>query len=151
MPGFHQVTIDFCDCRMNGIVPHHIQLLQAGWFPSTFNHPQTAFTFCCLNFYHELTLQRKVNAYDFCQSLLRLTDSLELNKTSVCFFFKILFLIQCLLSFVAEPYGRHDPTIDTITYINPLELCHSSTVCDKGRHTKWCSHMKYYMTNRMAV
>ena len=84
--GIHQVVIDFCDCRINGIVPHHIQLLRAGWFPSTFIRPQTAFTFHCLDFYHELTLQSKVNAYDFCRSLLQLTDSLELNKTSVCSF-----------------------------------------------------------------
>jgi hypothetical protein len=85
--GIHKVAIDFCDCRTNGIVPHHIQLLRAGWFPATFVRPQTAFTFHCLDFYHELTLQSKVNAYDFCRSLLRLTDSLELNKTSVFFFF----------------------------------------------------------------
>jgi CxC2 like cysteine cluster associated with KDZ transposases len=83
LPGFHQVNIDFCDCHTNEIVPHHIQLLRAGWFPSTFIRPQIVFTFHCLDFYHELTLQSKVNAYDFCRSLLRLTDSLELNKTSV--------------------------------------------------------------------
>ena len=68
--GIHQVVIDFCDCHINGIIPHHIQLLGAGWFPSTFICLQTAFTFCCLDFYHELTLQSKVNAYDFCRSLL---------------------------------------------------------------------------------
>jgi CxC2 like cysteine cluster associated with KDZ transposases len=84
--GTHNVAIDFCDCRTNGTIPHHIQLLRAGWFPATFIRPQTAFTFHCLDFYHELTLQSKVNAYDFCRSLLRLTDSLELNKTSVCLF-----------------------------------------------------------------
>ena len=84
--GIQMVAIDFCDCRTNGIIPHHIQLLRAGWFPATFIHPQTAFKFHCLNFYHELTLQSKVNAYDFCRSLLRLTDSLELNKTSICLF-----------------------------------------------------------------
>src|ERR1700678_4112099 len=63
-----------------------IMFLRAGWFPATFNRPQTTFTFRCLDFYHELTLQSKVNAYDFFRSLLRLTDSLELNKTSVCLF-----------------------------------------------------------------
>ena len=68
--GIHKVAIDFCDCRTYGIIPHHIQLLRAGWFPSTFIRPQTAFTFHSLDFYHELTLQSKVNAYDFCQSLL---------------------------------------------------------------------------------
>ena len=94
--GIHNVAIDFCDCRTNGIIPHHIQILRAGWFPSTFVCPQTAFTFHCLDFYHELTLQSKVNAYDFCRSLLRLTDSLELNKTSVSF---LLILVESKKNF----------------------------------------------------
>ena len=27
--GIHQVVIDFCNCHINGIVPHHIQILWA--------------------------------------------------------------------------------------------------------------------------
>ena len=81
--GIHSVAIDFCNCCTNGIIPHHIQLLWTGWFPAAFIFPQTAFTFCCLHFYHELTLQSKIKAYDFCQSLLQVTDNLELNKTLV--------------------------------------------------------------------
>ena len=87
LSGVHCVAVDFCDCRQNGIVPRHIQLLRAGWFPATFNRPQNAFTFRCLDFYHELTLQGKVNAYDFCHTVLRLTDSLELEQTPVGFDF----------------------------------------------------------------
>jgi hypothetical protein len=83
--GIHSIAIDFCDCRTNGIIPCHIQILRTGWFPATFDRPQTVFTFNCLDFYHELTLQGKVNAYDFCRTLRRLTDSLELNDISVCF------------------------------------------------------------------
>jgi hypothetical protein len=99
--GIHQVAIDFCDCRTNGTIPHHIQLLRAGWFPATFIRPQTTFTFRCLDFYHELTLQSKVNAYDFCRSLLRLTDSLELNKTSVR-----LFRLRLKSNFKTHPFFR---------------------------------------------
>ena len=69
---------------MNGIIPHHIQILRTGWFPATFNHPQKVFTFNCLNFYHELTLQGKVNAYDFCQTLQHLTDTVA-QKTAPMF------------------------------------------------------------------
>ena len=83
LSGIHQVAINFCDCCENGIVPQHIQLLQAGWFPATFNRPKTAFTFSCLDFYHELTLQGKVNAYDFCHTLHHITDNLNFNSTSV--------------------------------------------------------------------
>ena len=83
--GIHCIAVDFCDCRTNGTIPRHIQLLRAGWFPATFIRPQTVFTFKCLDFYHELTLQGKVNAYDFCRTLHSLTDSLELNNISVRF------------------------------------------------------------------
>jgi len=81
--GIHSIALDFCDCHKNGIVPSHIQLLRAGWFPATFNRPKTAFTFRCLDFYHELTLQGKVTIYDFSRTLLRITDNLELDKKSV--------------------------------------------------------------------
>ena len=102
--GIHNVAIDYCNCRTNGIIPHHIQLLRAGWFPATFIRPQTAFTFHCLDFYHELTLQSKVNAYNFCRSLLRLTDSLELNKTTVCLFSFEWRLETILTPFLGSPH-----------------------------------------------
>jgi CxC2 like cysteine cluster associated with KDZ transposases len=34
--GIHNVAIDFCNCRTNGIIPHHIQLLRSGWFSKIF-------------------------------------------------------------------------------------------------------------------
>ena len=102
--GIHKVAIDYCNCRTNGIVPHHIQLLRAGWFPATFVRPQTAFTFHCLDFYHELTLQSKVNAYDFCRSLLRLTDSLELDKTSVCLIILMMVFFENSHAFLGPPH-----------------------------------------------
>ena len=61
--GIHKVAIDFCNCHTNGIIPHHIQLLRAGWLPATFIHPQTAFTFHCLDFYHELMHMTFANLY----------------------------------------------------------------------------------------
>jgi hypothetical protein len=84
--GIHSVEVVFCDCRQNGIIPNHIQLLRAGWFPATFNRPQAVFTFQCLDFYHELTLQGKVPIYDFSRTLLRITDSLVLEHQSVSSF-----------------------------------------------------------------
>src|SRR5271155_1406731 len=102
--GIHNVAINYCNCRTNGIIPHHIQLLRAGWLPATFNRPKTAFTFHCLDFYHELTLQSKVNAYDFCRSLLRLTDSLELDKTSVCLIILMMVFFENSHAFLGPPH-----------------------------------------------
>jgi hypothetical protein len=58
--------------------------MRAGWFPVTFNRPQTAFTFDMLNTFHELTLQEKTTLYDFYYTILRKTDNGKLEKTTVC-------------------------------------------------------------------
>ncbi|KAH9965071.1 hypothetical protein BGW80DRAFT_1255055, partial [Lactifluus volemus] len=79
--GVHYISVDFCDCRTNGFIHQRTQLLRARWFPATFNRPKTAFTFDCLDTFHELTLQGKTPLYDFYHTVLHKTDNLELNKT----------------------------------------------------------------------
>ncbi|KAI0245298.1 hypothetical protein BJV78DRAFT_1277455 [Lactifluus subvellereus] len=79
--GVHHISVNFCDCQMNGIIHQCTQLLRARWFPATFNRPKTAFTFDCLDTFHELTLQGKTPLYDFYHTVLHKTDNLELNKT----------------------------------------------------------------------
>ncbi|KIL55027.1 hypothetical protein M378DRAFT_49831, partial [Amanita muscaria Koide BX008] len=76
--GIHYISVDFCDCR---IIHQRTQLLRARWFPATFNRPKTAFTFDCLDTFHELTLQGKTPLYDFYHTVLHKTDNLELHKT----------------------------------------------------------------------
>ncbi|KAM6492465.1 hypothetical protein JOM56_012189, partial [Amanita muscaria] len=77
--GVHFVTVDFCNCVSNGYMPTRTQILRAGWFPATFNCPKTAFTFTCLDFFHELMLQGKTTVYDFYHTVLRRTDNLGLD------------------------------------------------------------------------
>ncbi|KAF8501150.1 hypothetical protein F5888DRAFT_1582595, partial [Russula emetica] len=72
--GVHYISVDFCDCRTNRFVHERNQLLCACLFPATFNRPQTAFTFDCLNTFHELTLQGKTPLYDFYHTILHKTD-----------------------------------------------------------------------------
>ena len=62
-----------------------VEILCQGWFPATFNWPQTSFTFECLEFFHELTLQGKVNLYDFYHTLLQITDNANLSNTIVSY------------------------------------------------------------------
>ncbi|KAL5476488.1 hypothetical protein ACEPAI_3345 [Sanghuangporus weigelae] len=71
--GFHSVDIDFCRC--GEFVPYHIQLLRSRLFSASRKRPRTAFTFDVLDLFHELTLQSKINAHDFYQSMLRRTDN----------------------------------------------------------------------------
>ena len=68
------------------MVLQRTQIIRAGWFPATFDRPQTAFTFESLDTFHELTLQGKTSLYDFYYTVLHKTDNLELNTTIVSFY-----------------------------------------------------------------
>lgn len=64
-------------------MPARTQLLREGWFPATLSRPQTVFTFECLEFFHELTLQGKTSLYDFYHTLIRRSDNAGLSPTIV--------------------------------------------------------------------
>ncbi|KAF9488374.1 hypothetical protein BDN71DRAFT_1513111 [Pleurotus eryngii] len=79
--GIHIVNMAFCRCYMPGLPGHHReQLLQHGLFLATLKVPQAAFTFDVLNTFHKLTLQSKIAAYNFYQSLERKTDSANIQN-----------------------------------------------------------------------
>lgn len=71
--GYHSLRIS--QCRCSGSPPAYKQYLRGNLFPATYRRPQTAFTFEVLELFHELTLQSKVNAYDFFKTLGRVTDN----------------------------------------------------------------------------
>jgi hypothetical protein len=81
--GVCYISLDFCDCWMNGFIHQHTQLLCACWFPATFIWLKTAFTFNCLDTFYELTSQEKTPLYNFYHMVLHKTDNLGLNKTVV--------------------------------------------------------------------
>ncbi|PPQ72949.1 hypothetical protein CVT25_004565 [Psilocybe cyanescens] len=62
-----------------------MQLLQKHWFLATTKCSQTAFTFNCLDTFHELTLQGKTNLYDFYHVLLRRTDNANVSPSIYCY------------------------------------------------------------------
>ena len=84
LAGAQDVNIDYCGCE-DIPLSKTVQILRQGWFPATFDRPQTAFTFECLGFFHELTLQGKTNLYDFYHTLLRVTDNANLTSTIVSY------------------------------------------------------------------
>ncbi|KAF7297874.1 C2H2-type domain-containing protein [Mycena chlorophos] len=70
--GIHQVALDYCGCP--GSEEHHLQLLRSRLFPATTRRPQTCATFACLDRCTVFSLKPKMNAFDFYDSLERLTD-----------------------------------------------------------------------------
>ncbi|KIJ89697.1 hypothetical protein K443DRAFT_117632 [Laccaria amethystina LaAM-08-1] len=72
--GPHFVTIDYCHCSDDPLT-NWTQLLREQWFPATLTCPQTVFTFDSLETFHELTLQGKMNLYDYYNTLIRRFDN----------------------------------------------------------------------------
>lgn len=79
--GIHEVSVDFCGCE--NILPHYIQILRARWFPATVLQPRTAATFRLLHFFHILSLQAGISAYEFYTSLARRTSNTGLEVPKV--------------------------------------------------------------------
>ena len=70
--GVHHVNVQFCACTEDAQwVEKYRQLLRVGWYPASFQRPKTVFTFDVLDTYHKLTLQGKLNLYDFYSSILQ--------------------------------------------------------------------------------
>jgi len=79
----HRVNINYCGCHPENPLDRCVQLLRKRWFPATLIWPETAFTFDCLDTFHESTLQGKGNLYDYYHMLLRKTDNANLSATIV--------------------------------------------------------------------
>ena len=53
------------------------------WYPASFSRPRTAFSFDLLETYHKLTLQGKLNLYDFYHAIMQKSDNQGHLKTTV--------------------------------------------------------------------
>ncbi|KAG6876851.1 hypothetical protein C0992_011551 [Termitomyces sp. T32_za158] len=69
--GIHEVIVKYCDCMPS--IPRNIQLLRARLFPATIVYPKTAATFQLLEHFQLLSFMSKVSAFEFYQTLARLT------------------------------------------------------------------------------
>ena len=82
--GWHKLQVQFCTCGNSA--PWHEryrQLLRMRWYPASFNRPRTAFTWDLLETYHKLTLQGKLNLYDFYFAIMQKSDNQGRSKPVV--------------------------------------------------------------------
>lgn len=79
--GIHHVCIQFCDCTAKTYLPN--QLMRARLFPATVSNPKTAATYRLLEQFHILRTQSKISAYEYYQSLARLTDNVSVENPPV--------------------------------------------------------------------
>lgn len=76
--GVHPCKILFCACvspTLFGTMPDAAQLLHFGLFPGSWSVPSTVYTLHVLRDFHLLSLQSKLNSYDYVQYLCRTTDN----------------------------------------------------------------------------
>ncbi|KAF7790015.1 hypothetical protein EIP86_000963 [Pleurotus ostreatoroseus] len=79
--GIHPVTLQFCNCdRVHNAGTRTQQLLRHELYGATTIDPSTCCTLRLLEQFHILTLQSKINAYDFYLSLEKLTDNTGRRK-----------------------------------------------------------------------
>ncbi|KAL0563357.1 hypothetical protein V5O48_018711, partial [Marasmius crinis-equi] len=69
--GIHIINLDFCGCSE---IVHHIQILEAGWWPASFKDPRTAASLELLQNFHITNLQSQIPPTDFYRSLVQMTD-----------------------------------------------------------------------------
>jgi len=98
--GWHKLRIKFCKCGASNVSDEHYrQLLRMRWYPASFHRPKTAFTFDILETYHKMTLQGKLNLYDFYHAIMQKSDNQGRSKPVVSFWItKCLFTRVSLLT-----------------------------------------------------
>ncbi|KAL0571778.1 hypothetical protein V5O48_010190 [Marasmius crinis-equi] len=78
--GIHTITLDFCGCKMGKDIAHHLQLMEMGWWPSSYKDPRSASTFELLRSFHITNLQCQTAPTDFYQALEQMTDGTGMDK-----------------------------------------------------------------------
>lgn len=71
--GVFEHCVRFCRCL--GAMSEHEQLFKHRLFPSTFDRPETAFTFDLLDYFSVDSMECKTSAQSFFQKLRRVTDN----------------------------------------------------------------------------
>ena len=84
--GVHNIKIGFCACpdpSTGSPRPDAVQLLASGFWPASWDRPQTVFTIQVLKDFTLLSNQAHVNAHDYYEVLRRKTDNVGSHKVTV--------------------------------------------------------------------
>ena len=73
--GQHIVQVCFCKCSKHGFLENFHQLLRLRLYPASAHSPKTVSTFDFLDTYHKISLQGKLNLYDFYNTIMQKTDN----------------------------------------------------------------------------
>ena len=85
--GIHRFDVRFCRCtdaKTGEQVPAAIQLIRAGFWPGSWDRPETAYTISGLRDHQLLSFQSQLSTHDYVQYLVRLTDNVCPDDVPVC-------------------------------------------------------------------
>ncbi|KAG1844600.1 hypothetical protein F4604DRAFT_1884427 [Suillus subluteus] len=106
--GIHELALDFCSCE--SALSHVKQLLRARWYPATSADPKSAATFRLLQNFHMLTFESKVSAFEYWQTLARLTDNTGIKPCKDRYDSLLRMIKQWRNLKLLKRFGRgHDP------------------------------------------
>ena len=71
-------------CSHSSFLEPFRQLLRFRLYPASILRPKTAFTFDLLDTFHKLSMQAKLNLYDFYNVVMQKTDNSGRTKAKVC-------------------------------------------------------------------
>ena len=89
LSGHHTVCVRFCKCSKSGFLESFRQLLRVSWYPASVLRPHTVFTFDLLDTDHKVSLQGKLNLYDFYNAIMQKTDNHGGSKPKVWVFLSV--------------------------------------------------------------
>ena len=94
--GVHEVGLDFCGCE--SAQPHITQLLRVRLFPATTLDPTSAATFRALEYFQMLSFESKVSAWEFYNTVARLTDNTgtRVLKVGKVVLYSNTFVLTCI-------------------------------------------------------
>ncbi|KAG6835952.1 hypothetical protein H0H93_012949 [Arthromyces matolae] len=75
--GIHSPSVSYCACE--NAIPYSLQLLRYGWYPSTSERPATVATMAVLRHFQMLSFESKASAFEFYNTLVRLTNNIGTN------------------------------------------------------------------------
>ncbi|KAG1719439.1 uncharacterized protein EDB91DRAFT_1240601 [Suillus paluster] len=139
--GVHSTGLDFCGCEHE--VSHFKQLLRTRLFPATVTDPRTAATFAVLEFFHILSFESKVSAFEFYHSLARRTDNTGITPIHVegqdrySVFLRIVREWRNIKALKCSGRGHHPAGIDSTEDGDLAVLCPACPHVGKNLPTNW--------------
>ncbi|KAG1789189.1 uncharacterized protein HD556DRAFT_1433840 [Suillus plorans] len=106
--GVHLVAVNFCKCKTAQSLT--TQLLRIRWFPATSVNPKTAATFRLLHHFHILSFESKTSAFEYWQTLSRLSDNSGINPPKDRYVSLLRMIKEWRNLTLLKRFGRgHDP------------------------------------------